>query len=149
MEVLPPSQGYESIRTVPECTWVPKPVISQALTGFPSPTTIQVPDSLLPSLYLPREWNFTLLCHAVPQVVLLLFSGPPAQLVHNLNVGTLRTHSCEKKQGTCQCISDMQGPGHGWIAPVTITANYPMANSSVVQFPFPSQDMNEDGSMNG
>jgi hypothetical protein len=68
----PLSQGYESTRTVPECTWVPKPFISQALTGFLTPTTIQVPNSLLPSLCHLREWSSTLLYHAVPQVVLLL-----------------------------------------------------------------------------
>ena len=30
----PPSQGYESTRMVPEC-WLPKPVSTQALMGFP------------------------------------------------------------------------------------------------------------------
>jgi hypothetical protein len=28
------------------------------------------------------------------------------------------------------------GPSHGWIAPMTITTNYPVANSSAVPFPF-------------
>jgi hypothetical protein len=77
-------------------TWLPKPVSTQALTGFPTLTTIQVPNSLLPSLHHPREWTSTLLCHAVPQAVLLLIRAP-AQLVQNLNVGTLRTRSCEKR----------------------------------------------------
>jgi hypothetical protein len=56
------------------------------------------------------------------------FPGPPAQLVQNLNAGTLRTHSCEKNRAHGQRISDMQAPSHGWIAPTTITTNYPMAN---------------------
>jgi hypothetical protein len=34
-----------------------------------------------------------------------------------------------RKQGTGQYIFDMQAPSHGWIAPTTITTNYPMANS--------------------
>jgi hypothetical protein len=76
-------------------TWLPKPVNTQALTGFPSLTTIQVPSSLLPNLHHPREWTSTLLFHAVPQAVLLLIRAP-TQLVQNLNAGTLRTHSCEK-----------------------------------------------------
>jgi hypothetical protein len=34
----------------------------------------------------------------------------------------------------------MQAQGHGWIAPMTITTNYPVANSLAIRFPFPSQD---------
>jgi hypothetical protein len=46
-------------------TWLPKPIITKALTGSPTPTTIQVPSSLLPSLHHPRERASTFLCHAV------------------------------------------------------------------------------------
>jgi hypothetical protein len=60
------SHGYESTRMVPENTWVPKPVISQALIDFSTPKTIQVPNSLIPNLYHPREWTSTLLFHTVP-----------------------------------------------------------------------------------
>jgi hypothetical protein len=99
---------------VPECTWVPKPVgpqkfpkpinshrfpkpvRSQYLTCFPTLTAIQVPSSLLPSLHHPREWTYILLYHAAPRGVLLLIRAP-AQLVQNLNVGTLRTRICEQR----------------------------------------------------
>jgi hypothetical protein len=99
---------------VPECIWVPKPVIShrfpkpvssrkfpklvsyQALIGFPTLTAIQVPISLLPSLHHPREWTSTLLYHAVPQEILLLIRAP-MQLVQNLNDGTLKTRTCEQR----------------------------------------------------
>jgi hypothetical protein len=57
-------------------TWLPKLVRTQALTGFPTLTTIQVPNSLLPNLHHPREQTFTLLYHAVPQVVLILIQAP-------------------------------------------------------------------------
>jgi hypothetical protein len=45
----------------------------------------------------------------------------------------------------------MQAPGHGYIAPTTITTNYSVDNSPAVWFPFtfPSQDIGEDGSMDG
>jgi hypothetical protein len=36
-------------------TWIPKPIIIEALIGFPTLTTIQVPNSLLPILHHPRE----------------------------------------------------------------------------------------------
>jgi hypothetical protein len=77
-------------------TWLPKPVITKALIGSPTPTTIQVPNSLLPSLHHPRERNSTFLCHVVPQAV-LLFIRSPAQLVQNLKAGTLRTRCCEQR----------------------------------------------------
>jgi hypothetical protein len=41
------------------------------------------------------------------------------------------------------------GPRSWMDSPVTITTNYTMDNSSTVRFPFPSQDVDEDGSMNG
>jgi hypothetical protein len=93
------SQGYESTRKVPKCTWVPKPVISQDLTSFPTPTTIQstqlsstqpVPPKrmdLHPSLPRSPSGNHS-----------PLFFGPPSQLVQKLNDGTLRTRSCEKNR---------------------------------------------------
>jgi hypothetical protein len=37
----------------------------------------------------------------------------------------------------------MQASSHEWITPTTTTTNYPVANSLVVRFPFPSQDMND------
>jgi hypothetical protein len=120
-------------------TWLPKPVNTQALIGFPYLTTIQVPISLLPILHHSREWTSTLLCHAVPQAVLLLIQDP-TQLVQNLNAGTLKIHICEKTLDTGQCISDMQASSHGWITPVTTTTHHTMANSSAVWFPFPIQD---------
>jgi hypothetical protein len=73
----PLSQGYESTRTFPECTWVPKPVNSQALKGFPTPTTIQVPSSLVPSLYCPKRMD---LHPSLPRIPL----GSPSPLFWGL-----------------------------------------------------------------
>jgi hypothetical protein len=79
----------------------------QSVLGFPNQSALKLSQasqlsqqSKYPTLFYPacttrREWTSTLLCHAVPQAVLLLIWAP-TQLVQNLNVGTLRTRSCEK-----------------------------------------------------
>jgi hypothetical protein len=53
-------------------THLPKPISIKILTGFPAPTTIQVPISLLSSLHNLREWIPTLLYYTVPHEFLLL-----------------------------------------------------------------------------
>jgi hypothetical protein len=53
-----------------------------------------------------------------------LFSRPPAQMVQNLNVRTLR-NQLQETLGIGQRISDMQASSHGWFTPGTNTSNYP------------------------
>jgi hypothetical protein len=116
-------------------TWLPKPVNTQALTGFPTPTTIQVPNSLLPSLHNPREWTPTLLCHTVPQAVLLL---PGLQCSWSrISMLGLSGLTVVRKDGHRPSISDMQASNHGWTTPTISTTNNTM--DSLQQFIFLSQ----------
>jgi hypothetical protein len=64
-------------------------------------------------------------------------SRAQVQLVQNLHVGTLRTHSCEKNLSTDPRISDMQVLIHGWNTPIVSTANNTIA--SLQQLVFLSQ----------
>ena len=78
-------------------TWLPKPVSTQTLTGFPSTHNNSSTHLSLPILHHPREWTSTLLCHVVPQALLLLSpSRAPVKLVQNIHAGTLRTRNYEK-----------------------------------------------------
>jgi hypothetical protein len=77
-------------------TWLPKPVNTQALIGFPN--THNNPSTQLSSTQ-PAPPKRMDLHPSLPRSP----SGSPspsrapAQLVQNLNVGTLRTHSCEQR----------------------------------------------------
>jgi hypothetical protein len=120
-------------------TRLPKPVNTQALTGFPTPTTIQVPNSLLPNLHNPREWTPTLLFHAVPQAVLLL---PGLQCSWSrISMLGLSGLAAVRKYGHRPHISDMQVLIHGWITPTVSTTNKTMV--VLQQFVSPSQAKRE------
>jgi hypothetical protein len=131
----------------------------QSVLGFPNQSSLKLSQvsqhpqqSKYPSLFYPacatRENGLP--PFSAMQSLRHSFSflpGPPTQLVQNLNAGTLRTRSCEKNRVQAHAFQTCKPPGHGWITPVTTTTNYPMANSSAARFPFPSQDADEDGSM--
>jgi hypothetical protein len=138
----PPSQGYESTRMVPECYWLPKPVNTQALTGFPTPTTIQVPNSLLPSLHNPREWTLSLLCHAVPQDVLLL----PGLQCSWSRISMLGLSGLTAVRKVGHRPKHLRHAGlKSWLDYTNNLYNQQYHGfSSTVCLPFPSQDMNEE-----
>jgi hypothetical protein len=120
-------------------TRIPKLVSTQALTGFPTPKTIQVPKYLLPILHNPREWNPILFFHAVPQEVLLLpglqCSWSRISMLGLLGLTTM------KQNGKRKCISYMQFLIHGRITPAISTTNKTMV--FIQLFIFPSQAKHE------
>jgi hypothetical protein len=123
-------------------TWLPKPVNTQALTGFPN--THNNPSTQLSSTQ-PAPPKRMDLHPSLPRSP----SGSPSpsrapvQLVQNLHAGTLRTHSCEQS-GHRPSISDMQASSHGWITPTIHYNQQYHGYSSTVHFPFPSQDTDEE-----
>jgi hypothetical protein len=77
-------------------TWLPKPVNTQALIGFPN--THNNPSTQLSSTQLapPKRMDLHPSLPRSPSGSPSPYSGLQAQLVQNLNVGTLRTRSCEQ-----------------------------------------------------
>jgi hypothetical protein len=91
----PPSQGYESTRTGSRVTLgLPKPVNTQALTGFSTHTTIQSTPTLFFLACTTQEHGPPSLPHSpsgCPSP-----SRAPVLLDKNLHVGTLRTRNCDQ-----------------------------------------------------
>jgi hypothetical protein len=109
----------------------------------PTLTTIQVPNSLLPSLHHPREWTSTLLCHTVPQEVLLL---PGLQCSWSrISMLGLSGLTAVRKVEHRPSISDMQASNHGWITPTISTTNKTMVVLQwLISFPKPNTKMRKD-----
>jgi hypothetical protein len=122
-------------------TRLPKPVSTQALTGFPTPTTIQVPISLLPILHNPREWT-PLLCHAVPQVVHLLLGLQCSWS----RISMLGLSGLAYVRKTRHKPKNLRHVGlDSWLDYTnSIYIQQYHGCSSTIIFPFPSQDMNEE-----
>jgi hypothetical protein len=122
-------------------TWLPKPVNTQALTGFSTPTTIQVPISLLPSLHNPREWTpfsatqFLRFVHLLPG---LQCSWSRISMLGLSGLATVRKTEHRPKH--------LRHAGlDSWLEYTSSLYNQQYHGfSSTVCFPFPSQDMNEE-----
>jgi hypothetical protein len=116
-------------------TWLPKPVNTQALTGFPS--THNNPSTQLSSTQ-PAPPKRMDLHPSLPRSP----SGSPSpsrapvQLVQNLHAGTLRTHSCEQSwtqaNASQTCRPQVMAGLHQ--RPLQPTIPWLLFNSS---FPFP------------
>jgi hypothetical protein len=123
-------------------TWISKPVNTQALTGFPTPTTIQVPISLLPSLHKPRGWTLSLLFHAVPQAVLLLPGLHCSwSRISMLGLSGLVVVSIARHRPKHLIHAGLKS----WLDYTNNIYNQQYHGcSSSVHLPFPRQDMNEE-----
>jgi len=146
----PPSQGYESTRMVPDYNWVPKLVISQDLKL--SQVSLHPQQYRYPSLFYPScatQENgpppFSSMQSIRKSFSFLL--GILEQLVWNINARTLRTRCCEKNRAQDSAFQtyNPQVTAGSHQQPLQPTISW--ISSSAAMFPLPSQDADDDGSM--
>jgi hypothetical protein len=122
-------------------TRLPKPVNTQALTGFSTPTTIQVHQLSSTQPAQPKRMD-PLLCHAVPQVVHLL----PGLQCSWSRISMLGLSGLAAVRKTEHRPKHLRHAGlDSWLEYTNSLYNQQYHGfSSTIHFPFPSQDTNEE-----